>query len=44
VKAWKETARRWVLASTAQPGAYFQDSTFTRNLFAGKKALLHKSK
>jgi hypothetical protein len=44
VKAWKETGRRWVLASTAQPGVYFQDSTFTRNLFAGKKALLHKPK
>ena len=44
VKAWKETGRRWILASTAQPGVYFRDSTFTRDLFTGKRALLRGSR
>ena len=44
VKAWKNAGRQWILASTAQPGVYFSDSTFTRDLFAGRKSLLKRSK
>lgn len=40
VKGWKQPGGKWVLSSGLQEGIYFRDSTFMKDLFAGRKAFL----
>lgn len=37
IKAWEKADDDWILSSTLQQGTFFRDSSFTEELFRGKK-------